>query len=91
MRSANETHESLTDPAARLYKKTRSAEARLRYRGHVATENRHGLVVDVRSTLATGTADREGALKMLDNKPAGKSRSPEIAATIPEALWRPAV
>ena len=69
---ANETHESPTDPMARLYKKTRGAEARLGYPGHVLTENRSGLVVDVRFTQATGTAEREAALQMLDNKAAWK-------------------
>jgi hypothetical protein len=58
---SNETHESLTDSMARLYKKTRGAEARLGYMGHVVTENRNGLVVDVRLTQATGTAEREAA------------------------------
>ena len=38
---------------ARLYKKTRGAEARLGYLGHVVTENRNGLVVDVQLTQAT--------------------------------------
>ena len=51
---SNETHESLTDPMARLYKKTRGAEARLGYLGHVLTENRNGLVVDARLTQASG-------------------------------------
>ena len=51
---ANETHESTTDPSARLYKKSGGAEARLGYLGHVLTENRNGLVVDVRLTQATG-------------------------------------
>jgi transposase len=69
---SNETHESLTDPMARLYKKTRGAEAKLGYLGHVLTENRNGLVVDVRLTQATGTAEREAALAMLSNKPAGR-------------------
>ena len=69
---SNDTHESLTDPMARLYKKTRGAEARLGYLGHVVTENRNGLVVDVRLTRASGTAEREAALAMLGNKPAGK-------------------
>jgi transposase len=69
---SNETHQSLTDPMARLYKKTRGAEARLGYLGHVLTENRNGLVVDVRLTQATGTAERDAALQMLDNKPAGR-------------------
>ena len=64
---SNQTHESLTDAMARLYKKTRGAEARLGYPGHVMTENRNGLVVDVRLTQATGTMEREAALTMLDN------------------------
>lgn len=69
---SNETHESISDWMARLYKKTRGAEARLGYLGHVLTENRNGLVVDVRLTQATGTAEREAALAMLGNKPAWK-------------------
>ena len=69
---SNQTHESLTDPMARLYKKSRGAEARLGYLGHVLAENQNGLVVDVRLTQAIGTAEREAALAMLANKPAGK-------------------
>jgi transposase len=53
----NDTHQSLTDPFARLFKKTRGAEAKLAYMGHVLTENRNGLVVDVRVTQATGTVE----------------------------------
>src|SRR5580658_4101058 len=67
---SNETHASRTDPMARLYKKTRGAEARLGYLGHVLTENRNGLVVDVRLTQASGTAERDAALEMLAHKPA---------------------
>lgn len=69
---SNQTHESLTDPMARLYKKTRGAEARLGYLGHVLTENRNGLIVDVRLTEASGTAERDAALAMLAYKPASK-------------------
>lgn len=69
---ANETHESLTDPMARLFKKTRGSEAKLGYLGHVLTENRNGLVVDVRLTQATGRAEREAALEMVANKPEAK-------------------
>jgi transposase len=69
---SNETHESRTDPMARLYKKTRGAEARLGYLGHVLTENRNGLVVDVRLTQASGTAEREAALAMIGGKPVSK-------------------
>jgi hypothetical protein len=62
---SNETHESLTDAMARLYKKTRGAEAKLGYLGHVLTENRNGLVIDVRLTQASGTAEREAAEAMI--------------------------
>ncbi|MEN6536153.1 MAG: hypothetical protein ABFD89_21005 [Bryobacteraceae bacterium] len=61
MRS-NATHESLVDRFARLFKKTREADAKLCYLGHLVTENRNGLVVDTRLTLATGTAKREAAI-----------------------------
>jgi transposase len=62
---SNETHQSLTDRFARLFKKSRGSEARLGYLGHVITENRNGLVMDVRLTQATGTAERDAALEML--------------------------
>jgi len=70
---ANETHESTTDPAARLYRKSGGTEARLAYVGHVLTENRNGLVVDARLTQATGKAEREAALDMLKQKAASKT------------------
>jgi transposase len=70
---SNETHQSLTDPEARLYKKSRGMEAKLSYLGHVMTENRNGLVVDARLTEANGKAEREAALAMIENKPASKS------------------
>lgn len=68
----NDTHQSVTDPSARLFKKSRGAEAKLAYMGHVLTENRNGLVVDVRLTQATGTAERDAAAEMLKEKPASK-------------------
>jgi transposase len=68
----NQTHQSLTDSMARLYKKTRGAEARLGYLGHVLTENRNGLVVDVRTTQASGTAEREAAIEMISGKAVSK-------------------
>jgi transposase len=69
---SNQTHESVTDPSAKLFKKTRGSEAKLGYLGHVVTENRHGLVVDTRLTLASGTAERDAAVEMLAHKQAGK-------------------
>jgi hypothetical protein len=62
----------LADPFARLCKKTRGAEAGLCYLGHLVTENRNGLVVDTRLTLASGTAERDAAVAMMEHKPAGK-------------------
>jgi hypothetical protein len=35
------------------------------YMGRVLTDNRHGLVVNAQVTLATGTAEREAARRML--------------------------
>jgi transposase len=69
---SNETHESWTDRLARLYKKTKGAEAKLGYLGHLMTENRNGLVVDVRLTQATGKAEREATMEMLGQKEPGK-------------------
>jgi transposase len=66
---SNETHESTTDPEARLAKKSSGAEAKLAFMGHLVTENRNGLVVDVRLTQATGTAERDAAVEMLRHKP----------------------
>jgi transposase len=65
----NDTHQSTTDPVARLAKKGRGKEARLCFTGHVLMENRHGLVVDVALSQATGTAERDAALDMLEQVP----------------------
>ncbi len=57
----NETHQSTTDPEARLYRKGAGKEAKLCFLGHVLMENRHGFVVDTETTLATGRAEGEAA------------------------------
>ena len=61
-----DTHESTSDPQARLYKKSAGSEARPSYLGHVMIENRNGLVVAARATQSSTTAEREAALAMLD-------------------------
>lgn len=66
---SNETHASATDPDAMLAKKGPGKEAKLSFHGHLLMENRHGLVVDVRLTKATGTAEPEAALDMLGEVP----------------------
>ncbi len=64
-RRRRDTHESTTDPEARLYRKGKQQDAQLCYLGHVLNENRHGLVADVELTEADGYAEREAALAML--------------------------
>jgi transposase len=68
----NDTHQSTTDPDARLYKKAKGQESKLCYLGHVAMENRNGLAVNARVTKATGTAERDAAVEMLGELPGNK-------------------
>lgn len=68
---SNETHASVTDPDARLYRKGNGQASRLCFMGHVLMENRNGLVVDATLTHATGTAEREATLTMLDRRKRG--------------------
>lgn len=63
----NETHQSKTDPGALLYRKGNNREARLYYSGHVLMENRNGLAVMASVTPATGKAEREEALQMVES------------------------
>jgi transposase len=65
----NDTHQSTTDPDARLYKKGTGHESKLAYLGHLLTENRHGLIVDTAVTAATGTAERDAAIVLLGELP----------------------
>jgi transposase len=69
----NDTHASTTDPEARLAKKGKGKEAKLCFAGHIRMENRNGIAVDVQVTKATGTAEPDTALEMLDKIP-GKRR-----------------
>ena len=71
---SNETHESTTDPEARLAKKSQGKEAKLSYCGSLLMENRNGLIVNLHIDPATGTAEREAALAMLDEAVPGSRR-----------------
>ena len=64
---SNETHASTTDPDARLYKKAEGQAAKLCHMGHVVMENRNGLVVEATLSKATGTAEREAAVDMIEH------------------------
>jgi transposase len=68
----NDTHQSTTDPDARLYKKGVGRPAQLAYLGHVLMENRSGLIVDTRVTPANGYGERDAALLMVAEVPGGR-------------------
>ena len=63
---SNTPHQRTTDPEARLYKKGEFTEAKLRYITHALAENRHGLIVDVETTQATGSAEGDAAQTMIE-------------------------
>jgi IS5 family transposase len=71
---SNETHTSTTDPDAKLYRKGDGQESRLCYMGHVLMENRRGLAVMGDVTQATGTAERQTALDLIDSHRPGRRR-----------------
>jgi IS5 family transposase len=66
---SNVTHQSTTDPDARLYKKARGREAHLGYLGHVLMEHRSGLIVNATVTPADGHGERDAALVMIERRP----------------------
>jgi transposase len=70
---SNQTHQSTTDPEARLFRKSNGTESKLCFAGHILMENRNGLAVDVDLTEATGRAEREAALVLAASLP-GKHR-----------------
>jgi transposase len=71
---SNATHESKTDPEAKLARKSNGQEAKLSFMGHVLMENRNGLIADTVVTEANGFAEREAALELL-----GKQRRAKTA------------
>ncbi len=78
-RRSNDTHESKTDPDAKLMKKSKGRETKLSYGGHALMENRNGLCVDieVRSALQTET---EAAKDMLSRQARKRVRPTTLGA-----------
>jgi transposase len=64
---SNATHQSTTDPDARLCRKGPGKEAKLSYLGHALMENRNGMLVDFQMTLATGTGERDMVPRLIDD------------------------
>jgi transposase len=73
----NETHQSRTDPEAKLYRKGMGKEAKLSHMGHVLSENRNGMIVNIVATEASGTAEGEAALEMIDEAKATHGVKPK--------------
>src|SRR5438067_10635622 len=62
----NDTHQSTTDPDARMYTKGAHQGAKLSYLGHIVIENRNGLVMGAEVTFADGShREREAAARLL--------------------------
>jgi transposase len=68
-RRSNATHQSTSDPEARLARKGPGKEAKLSYAGHVLMENRNGIAVNACVTLAEGRAEPEAAVAMVEEIP----------------------
>jgi transposase len=77
---SNATHASVTDPEARLYRKSPGAGAMLCFMGHTLMENRNGLVVQADLTQADGRAERRAAIDMIDRHSPGSTRRLTLGA-----------
>ena len=66
---SNDTHESTTDPEAKLARKGAGKEAKLSYCGNLLVENGNGLIIEAEVFQANGTAERDAALIMLEQIP----------------------
>ena len=66
---SNQTHESNSDPDALLARKGPGKEAKLSYSGNLLVENRNGLIVSSLVWEATGTAERDAAMVLLQDVP----------------------
>jgi transposase len=77
---SNETHRSVTDPQARLYRKGKGKPAQLCFMGHALMENRSGLIVEAELTQADGHAERTAAIAMIERHSPGSERRLTLGA-----------
>jgi len=73
-RTSNATHQSTTDPEAKLAKKGPGKEAKLCYSANALMENRHALLVDFQVEPADGYAERRAAIALVDERLPGSRR-----------------
>ncbi|NWJ99003.1 MAG: IS5 family transposase [Chloroflexi bacterium] len=77
---SNKTHQSKTDPDARLYKKSKGSAAKLSVMGHAMTENENGFVTQIEVTHADGKAERRAAKKMTKRQKGSRKKRITVAA-----------
>ena len=70
----NSTHESTTDPEAKLARKGKNVGAKLCYGAHALMENKNGLLVDLHVAGVLDETEREAALRMLERSVPGRRR-----------------
>jgi transposase len=73
-RRSNATHQSTTDPEAKLARKGPGKEARLCYSANALMENRNTILIDLQVEPADGFAERRAAIAMVDGDLPGSRR-----------------
>lgn len=79
-RRSNRTHESTTDPQAKLLRKGLGKESKLCYGGHALMDNRHGLCVDMKVTPSVGVTEAQAAGVMLSRQGRKRIRPKTLGA-----------
>ena len=77
---SNQTHESKTDPEAKLLRKGRGQASMLCYALHLLMDNKCGLAVVCIGTEANGRCEREAAIEMIDCVDRPKSKRITLGA-----------
>ena len=75
---SNDTHQSTTDPDARLFRKGLGKEAKLNHMGHIVTENRSGFIVETEVTPSGMRQEWVAGIEMLKRQT--RSRRQTVAA-----------
>ncbi len=79
-RRCNDTHQSVTDPHARLYRKSQGQAAKLCYSGHALMDNRHGLCTDLSVAQSVGVTEAEAAAALLARQRRKRIRAKTLGA-----------
>ena len=74
---SNQTHESKTDPEARLARKGAGQSSLLAHSLHVLMENRNGLIMGLDLREAGGEAERDAALALLEQAARNRRLNPK--------------